>query len=252
VALVTLPNLYCSPSDIFDFLGSENVQSRLDDHHLATGQTVQVVTSALQGDSVLSIAALTLPLLPGSTLEFDGGGMAANVEVVLAAVALVGATTLSVLPLPAAVNQYAQAQDNGVNVATAARLIKGCSYGTAAVKRYCCSRYNDSNLATCWSANYWATVEGSLWVATRRGQPPPKSIRMAHEEVMDELKAVRYGSLNLEDIGTRNSGWPFITSVSVDISYDYRKIRVEPQLSEGTPTFYGQQIDWNAAFCLEW
>jgi hypothetical protein len=65
------------------------------------------------------------------------------------------------------------------------------------------------------------------------------------------MKQVRIGMLSIEDIGTRNSGWPFISNVSMNIGYDYNKVRVEPQLSEGTPTGYGQFIDWNAALSLE-
>ncbi len=68
---------------------------------------------------------------------------------------------------------------------------------------------------------------------------------------MEELKQVNCGMLRLEDIGTRTSAWPFLSNVTLDLRYDYAKVRVEPSLSELTPTQYGQFVDWNSALWLE-
>ncbi len=245
-------NLYCTPADIFDFLSVEGAQMRLDDHNLASGQTITVTTNAALGATALSVRALTSPLLRGSTLEFDGGGMLGVVEVVLSSTATVGSTSIATNPLPDAVNALAIASDSGVNVALAQRLVKGCRYGTSQVKLYCCSRYDDSQLQQAWSVNRWATALASRWVGRRCCRPCPKSVEIEAEEALEELKQVRVSMLNIEDIGTRTSGWPFISNVTVDIGYTYRKVRVEPQLSELTPTLYPQAIDWNAALSFEY
>lgn len=252
MTLVNLPNLYCLPSDIFDYLGIEGVQLALDDHSEATGQKIVVGSAANQGDVALTVLPLALPLLAGTVLEFDGGGAPAVVEATLTATAAVGAASLTVAPLLAALPVLAAATDNGVNAALAARLVKGCQYGTSQVKLYCCSRYDDSALATCWSANRWATYLGAKWVRSRRGQTPPKQIMDDCEEALQEMKQVRVGMLQLEDIPTRTAGWPFISNMTLDVRYDLVKARLEPQLSEGTPTQYGQFIDWNSALLLQW
>ncbi len=254
MALVNLPNLYCLPSDLYDFLGSEGAQLRLDDHNQATGQIVQTTADAALGATTLAITALQKPILRGTVLLFDGAGMETVVEATLTATAIVGATSLTVDTLSAGVNAQAQARDSGVNVALAARLVKGCSYATAQVKLYCCPRYDDSQLAQSWSVNRWATVLGSRWVAKRLSRACPAGIEKDYEEVIEELKGVRMSFLNIEDIGTRTSGWPFISNVSVNLGYDIAKVRVEPQISEATPTQYGQFVDWNAVMIagVEW
>ena len=249
---VTLPNLYALPSDIWDYLSTEAVDLRLDDHVLATGQTIQTTASAAQGTTTLSVTALLYPLLAGTMLEFDGGGTPQVVQATLTATAGVGATTLAVAALPGPISALAQATDSGVNLATGARLVKACNYATSQVKLYCCARYDDSQLATCWSCNRWATVLGSRWLCKRRAQPCPKSIEEDWKETKEEMQAIQQGKLLLEDIPLRTSGFPFLSNVTVDIRYDYARIRVEQPLSELTPTQYGQYIDWNSALWIEY
>ena len=45
MALVAL-NLYTRPSDVYDYVGTEGVDLRLDDHNRATGQTIQATATA--------------------------------------------------------------------------------------------------------------------------------------------------------------------------------------------------------------
>jgi hypothetical protein len=249
--LVVLPNLYASPSDIDDYLGATEVDLRLDDQQLATGQVITAVANAAAGAAALQVAALQRPLLAGSQLKFYGAGMPGIVYAVLSAVANIGDTQLAVAPLAGAVDQDAQATDSGVNLATAARMVKGCSYATARVKMYCANRYDDSQLCKSWSVNNWATIIASRWVSKRRAQSAPSGLAEDYEEAMKELNLVRQGSLCIEDIGTRTSGWPFITNSTIDVRYDIVKARVQPLLSEGTPTQYGQYVDWNSVFSIQ-
>ena len=244
---VALANLYTLPADLFDYLGTEGVQLRLDDHNEATGQDIAVAIGGVLGDTTLQITALQFPLLAGSTLEFDGGGAAAVVEVIWTATAGVGATSLTVQPLPAILPALAAARDSGVNLATAARLVKACKYGTSQCKLYLCSRYDDSALAQSWSVNRWATALAARWLCRRRGQAPPKGIADDAEEALEEMRQVRVGMLQVEDIATRTAAWPFISNVTVDPRYDFARVRVQTPLSEATPTQYSQYIDWNSA-----
>ncbi len=249
---VALPNLYTSPADIYDYLSAEGAQLRLDDHNLATGQTITVTQDAVGGALLLSISPLLYPLIRGSQLVFDGGGMTEGVTAVLTATAQVGAISLAVQPLDDDVNAQAQARDSGVNIVTGLRLVKGCTYGTSQVKLYCCSRYNDSDLVQAWSCNRWATVLGGRWVAKRNGRTAPQGIEDDWEEVKQELMLVRTSGLNIEDIGTRTSGWPFLSNTSVNIGYEIAKTRVESNISEGTPTQYAPFVDWDSLLTLDY
>lgn len=247
---LTLPNLYCLPADVMDYLSTEGVELRLDDHRFATGQQVRCVTDTAAGATSLPVTALSFPLLRGTTLNFDGGNMAAVVPVVLNATAPAGSVSLTVVPLTAAVNQDASARDSGVNAALAARLPKACAYATSQVKLYCCGRYDDSQLVNCWSANRWATALGARWLCRRAGSGAPASVEKDCEEALDEMNRVNGGQLRLEDIGTRTSGWPFLSNISVDVGYYVHKSRVELSISEGTPVQYPQYVDWNDS--LNW
>lgn len=239
--------LYCLPNDIYDWLSTEAVDLRLDDHNLATGQTITVRSNAVLADTALNILALRFPLIKGTNLEFDGGGMAAVVTVVLSATAVVGATSLTVVALDGLVNNQAQASDSGVNVALAQRLVKACNYGTDRVNRYCLGRYNASDLQTSWSANEWATTMGALWLCRRVCRDAPKGVLTASEDVLKELKAVQMGQMQVPGIGTRTAAWPFLDNTTVDPAYWNHKIRFQQSISEGTPTQFANYPDYTDA-----
>jgi hypothetical protein len=253
MGLVNLPNLYASPNDVMDYLGVEGAQLRLDDHLQATGQNVTVYPAAVaQGSTSVNVTPLRSPLLAGDTLEFDGAGMPAVAEVVLSQTAALGSTLLTVNPTPAALNVNSAAKDAGVNTALAQRLVKACQYATSQVKLYCCPRYDDSVLAQCWSCNRWATALAARWLCRRRAQVAPKGVEDDTEEALAEMRQVRAGQMQLEDVGTRTAGWPFMSNATVNLAYDVARVRVEPQISERTPTVYGQYIDWDSALWIEW
>jgi hypothetical protein len=247
-----LANLYCLPSDVYDYYSTEGGQLRLDDHRQATAQRILVLSSASVGGISLTISALEQPVLAGTVLEFDGAAMPSVVEVVTSAVAAKGASSLPVSPLTGAIPVGASAIDSGVNVALAQRLIFCCSHATGQVKLYCCGKYDDSELVKAWSVNRWATVLAARKLGRRRGQPAPKSIEAEAEECLQEMRQVNSGMLRIEDIGMRTSGWPFLSNVTVDLSFQTARVRVQRSISEGTPTQYPQRVDWNSALYFEW
>lgn len=249
---MSLPNLYCSPQDIYDQIGIEAAQLRLDDQNQASGQNVAATADAIVGATSISVAALQYGLLRGTRLVFSDAQMSAPVEVTLSAVAAVSATTLTVVTLTTQVNSGAIAIDNGVNVWLAGMLSKACQIGTAKVKRYCVPRYDDSALVNSWSVNQWAIACAIQWLGTRLFRASPEPAQKAYEETIEELKLVLSGQMPIEDIGTRTSEWPFLSNVTIDQSFTYRKVRVEQTISEPTPTQYSQAVDYNSYYTLEW
>lgn len=244
-------NLYVQPNDLFDALSVEGVNLRLDDHNLATGQAITATGLAPAGSTSISVMPLSYPLPAGTTLQFDGGGDSAVVQAVLSAPANVGATALAVLPLSSSINAQSIAQDDGVNTATAQRLIVACKTATAQVQLYCLGRYDDSQLVQSNIVQMWARALGCKWLCRRRTQAAPKGVLADAEDAIEEMKLVRRGQLNIEDVGTRTSSWPFITNSFVDQTYDYLKVRVITPLSEQTPTQYPQYVDYNSLYLWE-
>lgn len=248
-------SLFCLPQDVYNQVGIEAAQLRLDDQNLASGQDVATTTIANIGDVSIAIAALQYPMLKGTNLVFSDAGMDTPVEVTLSTVALAGATTLGVNALATAIPSGAIAKDNGVNVWLAGQLINACNYGTVTVQRYCTNRYNVSDLldnarlangGTGGSVRYWAITIAAHWLSERLYRAAPQQIQRAYDEVMEDLKAVKRSELDVEEIGTRTAGWPAFSNVTVDQTYPLSKVRVEYGLSEPTPTQYAQQLDWSS------
>jgi hypothetical protein len=244
---ITLPTLFTYPQDIWDMLSVEGVDLREDDHNLATGQAIELSAAAAVGATTLTVSALPVSLLAGAELVFDSAAMAVPVIAKLTAAAIINATSLSVQALEAAIASGALARDSGINAATGARLLVGARKGTSKVKLYCNQRYDDSQLALSGTVLDWATVCACKFLCTRRAQGCPRSIAADYEECIEEMRMVQSGQLSIEDIGTRGVDWPTVVNVTVNPAYDHMRARVQPGISEGTPTNYPQYIDWNSA-----
>lgn len=247
---ITLSTLFCTPQDVWDLLSVEGVDLREDDHNLATGQIINVSADAAEGATALSVTATPVALLRGAQLTFDGAGMAIPITAVLTAAAAAGATSLSVTALGSAILQGAQARDSGVNAATGARLAVGARKGTSRVKLFCNQRYDDSQLVLSGSVCDWAATIAARFLCMRRAQGCPKSIQAQYDEVMEDLRMVQSGELAIEGIGTRGVDWPSISNVTVNPAYDGMRARVQPAISEGTPTAYPQYVDYNSGLGL--
>ena len=260
---ITLQTLFCLPQDVWDLLSVEGVDLREDDHNLASGQIIQTTADTPVGSTTMTVAPLPVALLLGDQLTFDSGGMSIPVTVSLTAVASVGATSLSIVqvttvgsttvgtPTVTDIPTGAQARHSGVNAATGARLLVGCRKGTSEVKLFCNKRYDDSQLKLAGSVCDWAATCAAKFLATRRAQGCPKGVKADYDEIIHRMELVNSGQLDIEDCGTRGVDWPVITNVTVDPAYDYMRARVEPNISEQTPTAYAQYIDWNSAMWLE-
>lgn len=241
---------------MWDLLSTEGVDLREDDHNLASGQIIQTTLDTPVGSTTMQVAALPVALLAGAQLTFDGAGMPVPYTVSLTAAAMVGATSLSVLdstgvPTTTDIPAGAQARDSGVNAATGARLLVGCRKGTSKVKLYCNQRYDDSQLKLAGSVLDWATICAAKFLCTRRAQGCPKGLKEDYDEALETMQKVQSTQLSIEDIGTRGIDWPTVTNITVDPGYDVMRARVEPNISEQTPTAYSQFIDWNSAMWLE-
>ncbi len=259
---IALSTLFTSPQDVWDLLSTEGVDLRQDDHNLASGQTISTTSDTPVGSTTMAVAALPVALLNGAQLEFDGAGMAVPVQVQLTAAANLGATSLSIQQVTTTgsaatlgvtttdIPSGAQARDSGVNAATGARLLVGCVRGTSKVKLYCNQRYDDSQLRLCGSVNEWASTYAAKWLCSRRAQGCPKGIAADWDDALEELKMVQSGAMSLEDVGTRGADWPQVINVTVNPAYDGMRARVQPSISEGTPTAYNQYVDWNSAVLL--
>lgn len=249
---ITYTTLFCSPQDVWDYLSVAGVDLRLDDENLASGQIIQTTSDTPINSTVMAVVATPVALLAGAVLTFSDAGMPIPVQVQLTAAANVGSTSLSIVATTIDIPSGGQARDSGVNAATGARLLVGCRKGTTRIKLYCNARYDDSQLKLSGSICDWATTVASKWLCQRRAQGCPKSIQADYLEALEELRMVQGGQLQIEDIGTRGVDWPSMSNITVNPAYDIMRARVEPNISEQTPTVYSQFIDWNSAAAFEW
>jgi hypothetical protein len=260
---ISLSTLFTSPQDVWDALSTEGVDLRVDDHGIASGQIINTTSDTPIGSTSMAVAALPVALLAGAQLEFDEAGMPNPVQIQLTAAAALGATSLSIQQVTNSgstivlsntvtdIPANAQARDSGVNAATGARLLVGCRKGTSKVKLFCNCRYDDVQLKLCGTVLDWATICAAKWLATRRAQGCPNSLREDYDEAIELMKMVQVGQLAIEDCSTRGADWPSMSNVTVNPGYDGMRTRVESNISEQTPTSYSQYIDWNSAVILD-
>jgi hypothetical protein len=248
---VTLNTLFCSPQDVWDLLSVAGVDLRQDDDSLASGQIIQTVADTPPLSTSMAVAPTPVALLAGAQLTFSNAGNTVPVIVQLTVAAPIGSTSLSIVSTMTDVPSGAQARDSGINAATGARLLVGCRKGTSKVKLYCNSRYDDTQLVLSGTVCDWTALIAAKFLCSRRAQGCPKSIQADYQEAIEELRMVQGGQLEIEDCGTRGVDWPAMSNVTVDPSYDGMRVRVEPNISEQTPTAYSQYIDWNSAFWVD-
>src|SRR5262245_55184871 len=139
-------------------------------------------------------------------------------------------------------------------------FVRARSWGTSRVVHYLHTLYEPDDLANNEMVVQWASIIAAHWLAVRRGNPAPQSLREmlygdGSEEnrgVYGEMLDVKKGLFQLEDVGLRNAGWPAWSNVRRDIWYRVRQTRVERPISERTPTEYSQNVDHAAEHIYEW
>lgn len=249
---MTLPTLtlFCTPQDVMDAASVAAIELREDDGNLASGQVILATALASAGSTSIAVAALQYPLLKGTVLTWTEGALEEPATATLNVAAVVGATLLSVNPLAADVPAGAQATDNGVNVWQASLALKACKYATDEVSFYLNSRYEPANLAGSWLVNKWATTFALQWLAERRYNPAPQGVQMQYDRSIKQMESVQAGKTQIPGIASRTASWPFMSNVTVDHNYRVAKVRVEPSISEPTPTQYPQKVDYSSILAV--
>lgn|GEM_PF-1784958 len=147
--------------------------------------------------------------------------------------------------LLSSIGELARLDDDGTGSVTngSAGWIQAANYATARVLAFCQRRYDDIDLATSYMVNEWATVIAAHWLCSRRGNPVPESLQALLASTKEDLQAVKAGSLDVPQIGTRNADKPKWSNVRIDGRYATKQIRVERNNSETTPAQYPQTVD---------
>jgi Protein of unknown function (DUF1320) len=126
-------------------------------------------------------------------------------------------------------------------------------WASAQINCYAAGLYSPVNLAQSWTVNRWCAIIAARRLCMRRGNPVPKSLAEDYKETMEELASVRRGDLPIDPniIGYRNNMSFAWSNVTMQPGYRLRKVRVETQISDPTPTSYPQSIDWRTQFLYE-
>lgn len=123
-------------------------------------------------------------------------------------------------------------------------VVQGINWATSRVNMYCEFRYDVADLAASWLVNDWATIMAIRFLCSRRGNPVPDAFQQLYKEAIDDLKSIRAGQFDIPDIGTRSPAHPAWSNQIVRQEYWQKKLRVETQISDKTPTSYPQNVDW--------
>lgn len=103
------------------------------------------------------------------------------------------------------------------------------------VNLYCGERYTAAELATSDYIISATAVIAAYMLSTRRGNPPPPSLEARYKEVFEELGKIQLGQADVPGIVTRGGSVPVLSNLRIDGRYRQSKVRVQPDISTGTP-----------------
>jgi hypothetical protein len=89
-----------------------------------------------------------------------------------------------------------------------------------------------------------ATDLAVYYLCGRRLNPVPVSAKDDYEEAKLELEAVKSDLARIPDVAMRHTSAPTFSNVSVYGNYNYRKIRMQQSISEGTTSKLPTRYDW--------
>lgn len=119
------------------------------------------------------------------------------------------------------------------------------------INKWCWKYYTGENLGTSNLVNQWATFLSCYYLSQRRGNPALFSDM--RKEILEELKQVNFGNLQLPNIPMRRSLAPVISNQRADPRYVWKVLRLEKQGSTRTPaTTQPQTIDFGESYSVEW
>src|SRR3990172_5840484 len=121
--------------------------------------------------------------------------------------------------------------------------IQGLNYAASRINMYCLAHYSKGSLADSQIVNQWAVCIAARWLSKRRGNPAPAGLEEDYKEMMEELKEVKRGNLDLNDVALREPAWPYWSNMKVDTRYRVNQSRVVRRTSEDSPMDYAQKID---------
>lgn len=122
-------------------------------------------------------------------------------------------------------------------------VVEMTAEATDIVNQYVLGIYDEEDLANSRWVRSRATWIGCRLVCLRRAQPVPKALIERYQEVLEDLKMVRRGEIQIPRLGTSSNMLPAMSNLRVDDRYYSRKIRVNPSISAGG-SGGDQDVDW--------
>lgn len=117
-------------------------------------------------------------------------------------------------------------------------LARACSV----VAAHCATRYNTIDFAgtnpptnTPAFVRHCAAIIFTYFSAGRRNCPVSKMLREEYDRVLEYLKEIQLGRLQLPDLADSYETLPFMTNITIAGAYHTAKVRVLPSISSGAP-----------------
>lgn len=86
----------------------------------------------------------------------------------------------------------------------------------------------------------WCTVMSAYFLSYRRGNPPPESLQIEFNRIVDDqdslLQRVHDGNMRLPGVALDYDARPSVSNVTIDRRFARSKIRVDERTSSDSPT----------------
>lgn len=114
---------------------------------------------------------------------------------------------------------------------------------TDRVNLYLSGKYLPADLATSDYITDATSYLATCWICARRGNPVPESLASRCAEIIEELKLIAKGTLNLTDLVQRTNQLPALSNLKWDGRFRAAKVRVQKSISTGGESDLPQNTD---------
>lgn len=141
---------------------------------------------------------------------------------------------------------------DGVISAAEERIVPMCVSDAAETMMYYCSqKYTPEMMATSPWVSHRASWYACYVLCSLRANPVPESILGRLEAIQKELEEVRSGPGLIPNLPLRMRLAPTVSNSTLDVRFQYKCIRIDPQTSTRPSGKVPQHIDYNAAYTFE-
>jgi len=116
-------------------------------------------------------------------------------------------------------------------------------YCSQEIDMFLLNRYPASQLTTSYLVYMWCSVMVAYRLGMRRCGSVPQALQWEYEQTMEKLRQIQIGQMDIGGLQKLSGPGAIWSNVRLDGRFREKQMRVEPNISNSTPTPYPQHKD---------